>query len=207
MTVSGNVVLACRGAVELWDALDGRARPWPAQVIDAGMSVPIRLDRREVVVLVIDSSKEPCPEHPLPSVPGAVVSDIVGHWNVSDATGTPVDVPCPGNWARTPGWETFTGTLCFWAEFELDHARAAEAAFLDLGNVGDIAEVKLNGTTLGVRGWSPYVFELGQVCIAGLNRIEVRVTNSMANAYDGIQMPSGLLCPVVLRKVGHLARD
>ena len=37
------------------------------------------------------------------------------------------------------------------------------------------------------------------VSFQGVNRLEVRVTNSMANTFDGRQLPSGLLGPVVLR--------
>jgi hypothetical protein len=72
--------------------------------------------------------------------------------------------------------------------------------FLDLGQVGDIAEVALNGTTLGSRAWAPYVWAIDQICQAGQNQLEVRVTNSTANRMEGLQRPSGLLGPVSIRR-------
>ena len=48
-------------------------------------------------------------------------------------------------------------------------------------------------------GWAPYVLPLRGALREGVNHLEVRVTNSMANTFDGRQLPSGLLGPVVLR--------
>ena len=72
--------------------------------------------------------------------------------------------------------------------------------FLDLGQVGDIAEVLLNGTTVGARAWAPYVWAIDPICQVGDNQLEVRVTNSMANRLEGLQRPSGLLGPVSIRQ-------
>ena len=72
--------------------------------------------------------------------------------------------------------------------------------FLDLGQVGDIAEVVLNGTTAGTRAWAPYVWAIDPICQVGDNQLEVRVTNSMANRLEGLQRPSGLLGPVSIRQ-------
>ena len=75
-----------------------------------------------------------------------------------------------------------------------------ETLFLDLGLACDIADVRLNGVALGVRAWAPYVLPLGQTARSGLNELEVHVTNSMANTIQGLQLPSGLLGPIELRK-------
>jgi hypothetical protein len=72
--------------------------------------------------------------------------------------------------------------------------------FLDLGQVGDIAEVVVNGMPIGVRAWAPYIWAIDRVCRAGDNWLDVRVTNSMANRLEGLQRPSGLLGPVCLRQ-------
>jgi hypothetical protein len=198
--VEGRALLGRRGAVELWDALSGSTRPWPARESGDGLRVPLRLDRRQAAVLAVDPRRPADATHPLPDVPGDTVSRIAGNWQAFDAAGQQVAAPCPGDWAQAPGWETFTGTLQFRAEFDLDGAQANDAAYLDLGSVGDLADVWVNGASLGFRGWAPYLFDLGNACVAGRNRIEVRVTNSMANAYDGLQRPSGLMGPVQVRQ-------
>ncbi len=61
--------------------------------------------------------------------------------------------------------------------------------------MGDIAEVFLNGASLGARAWAPYTWAIGQHGQPGENQLEVRVINSIANRLEGLQMPSGLLGP------------
>ncbi len=202
--LQGQVILAAAGSVERWDASDGATRPWPAEAVAGGrrVRVPLRLERREAAVLAVDPQGTSDPRLATAAVPGAVVTGMAGPWTVTDAAGKPVDVACPGDWAQVAGWETFSGVLCCHASFTVPAAAAGlltAPLFLDLGRVGDIAEVWVNGRRVGVRGWAPYVLDVGAACRVGENRIEVHVTNSMANAYDGLQMPSGLIGPVCLR--------
>ena len=117
-------------------------------------------------------------------------------WEVRDLDGVAVAVPAPGDWARQRGYELFSGTLRYLTELTLP-APATEA-WLDLGQVGDSAAVFLDGQRVGVRMWAPYRVCLGSGLAAGTYRLEVRVTNSMANEYEGSQRPSGLLGPVTL---------
>lgn len=63
----------------------------------------------------------------------------------------------------------------------------------------DIAEVLVNDEPVGVALWSPYVIEVSDEIRTGDNTVQVRVTNSQANYYDGLQLPSGLLGPVRVR--------
>ena len=51
--------------------------------------------------------------------------------------------------------------------------------------------------------WAPYVVRVpAAIWRAGANRLEVAVTNSAANRYEGAMRPSGLLGPVTLRRHG-----
>ena len=103
---------------------------------------------------------------------------------------------CVGDWSHHPGLELFSGTLCYRTVFAIPDA--AEQVGLDLGAVGDIAEVTVDGNPAGVRMWAPYRVVLAGPVRSGRHRLEVRVTNSMANAYEGAQLPSGLMGPVQL---------
>jgi len=197
--IERRVSLATTGALELWDPMNGSTRPWPATAAGERLETAIRVERRQGVVLAVAPEGTPDPDAKFPLVPGNVAAPVPGPWQASDADGNPINVPCPGDWAREREWEIFTGTLCFQTEFELTDDLAAASLFLDLGAVGDIADVRLNGTALGVRAWPPYVLPVGQACRPGTNTLEVRVTNSMANAIQGAQLPSGVLGPVCLR--------
>lgn len=199
-TLEGGLSLAATGALELWDPLDGSVRAWPGRKVEARTDTWLRLERRQALVLMVDPQGTADSGVELPPVPGEVVAEITGPWTVFDASGQTVSVPCPGDWAQAREWETFSGTLRFVTDLSLPAGQENRQLFLDLGRVGDIAEVVLNGQPVGVRAWAPYVLEVGSACRSGLNSLEVRVTNSMANACDGLQMPSGMMGPVVLRE-------
>ena len=102
-----------------------------------------------------------------------------------------MDGPGLGDWAQRPGLELFSGTLDYRAP--LDTPAEADEVWLDLGHVGDMAEVRLAGAPCGVRLWPPHKVRLGRGLTPGPHRLEVRVTNTMANAYEGAQCPSGLM--------------
>ena len=197
--IERRVSLAAAGGLELWDPLDGSARAWPGRLSAGRVETLVRLERRQGLVLAVNPQGQLDPSAAYPLVPGEVALTIAGPWSATDTGGQPVTASGPGDWARQPGWETFSGTLCFRKEFELPADLAAKALFLDLGAVADIADVRLNGTALGVRAWAPYVLPLERRCRPGMNTLEVRITNSMANTIQGLQLPSGLLGPVCLR--------
>ncbi len=197
--LAGNLSLGSAGSLEYWNPLTGSIRPWPGRVIEGRTHTWLCLERRQGVVLVVDPQGEADPAVTMPPLPGEIICEIAGPWHVTDEAGQPVSLPCPGDWAKVREWEIFSGRLRFMTQFDLSPEQAEGHLFLDLGQVGDIAEVILNGQAIGSRAWGPYVFDLGQACRSGGNMLEVRVTNSMANAYDGLQLPSGLMGPVVLR--------
>jgi hypothetical protein len=199
--IEGDLSLEATGALECWDPLDGTARPWPAVRIDGRTRTHLRLERRQGLVLALDPRGELEPAAAPPRA-GAVLIELAGPRRAYDDAGSPLELPCPGDWAQLPGWETFAGRLRLQTSFALTPAQAQGPLFLDLGQIGDIAEVTLNGMSLGSRAWAPYIWALGQACRAGDNQLDVWVTNSIANQFEGLQRPSGLLGPTCIRGAG-----
>ena len=195
--IEGEAHLSVPGRVERWECWDGTIRPWPARREGDGMLVPLRLERRETAVFAINPRSEPDRYAILPKRPDAVIGPVTGPWMVTRPSGEAIALPGLGDWAQAAGWETFAGTLCYHATFEVPPGRSPR--FIDLGRVGDIADVRLNGVSLETRRWAPYVAALGDSVRPGANRLEIRVTNSIANRYYGSQLPSGLIGPVTLR--------
>lgn len=190
--------LAVCGALEQWDALDGSTRPWPASIIDGRLHTHLRLERRQSLILAVDPHGIPESSVPSQVFPSTILLDIPGPWRAYDEQGNQLALACPADWAQHTAWERFSGRLCFRTSFTLTGAQAAQQLFLDLGRVGDIAEVFLNGSALGTRAWAPYVLPFAQHCREGENQLEVWVTNSIANRLEGLQRPSGLIGPVKL---------
>ena len=186
--IAGQVRLAVAGEIAAWDPLTGGQRPVQAEAAGDGLRVALDLGRRESLVLAVDTR---APFVPPPALPRPTEERIPLdlRWEVRDLDGAAVGVPAPGDWARQPGYELFSGTLRYRTELTLP-TRAREA-WLDLGQVGDSAAVFLDGRQVGVRMWAPYRVCLGRDLAPGTHRLEVRVTNSMANEYEGSQRPSG----------------
>jgi hypothetical protein len=198
-TLDGELSLAVEGALEQWDALDGTSRPWPGTTVSGRTHTHLRLERRQSIVLAVDPQGQPDASVSTPPAPGDVLLDIPGPWQAYDEGGDRVALACPGDWAQQAGWETYSGRLCFRTSFVLTPALAGQRLFLDLGAIGDIAEVIVNDTALGGRAWAPYVWPIDEGVRAGENELAVWVTNTIANRLEGLQCPSGLLGPVTVR--------
>ena len=193
--IAGRVRLAVSGEIAAWDPLTGGQRPVEAEAAGDGLNVALDLERRESLVLAVDTRAPFVPPPALPQLTEERIPlDL--RWEVRDLDGAAVGVAAPGDWARQPGYELFSGTLRYLTELTLP-APATES-WLDLGQVGDSAAVFLDGRHFGVRMWAPYRVCLGSDLASGTYSLEVRVTNSMANEYEGRQRPSGLLGPVTL---------
>ncbi|MEW6751766.1 MAG: hypothetical protein AB1505_12435 [Candidatus Latescibacterota bacterium] len=192
--LAGRLTLDLCGAVQTWDPLCGEPRPVRVGMDAGKVWLEADLERRDSLVIAVDSR---LPFAPQPGPPALRREDVPAprEWEVRDAAGRAVPVPAPGDWAREPGWETFTGTLTYAAAVDLP---ACAEAWLDLGAVGDLARVSLDGRPVGQRLWRPYRLRLGEHLPAGRHRLEIDVTNTMANAYEGLQAPSGLMGPVRL---------
>lgn len=201
VAVDGILRLPGRRTVELWDPLSGTTRTATTRATEASTAVALSLDRRQGVVLVCHDQDAPLDALPTTTTerrPGPALLEVTGPWETRDESGRDLALPAPGDWSRCPGWELFTGTILYRRGLTLTATEAASAAFLDLGAVGDIASVRLNGEALGVCAWAPYRLPAKGLLRAGENSIEISVTNTRANAAYGRQLPSGLMGPVRL---------
>lgn len=104
------------------------------------------------------------------------------------------------DWRRWPGWERFAGTMRYRAALRIESAQAGAGFAVDAGVVGEIAELKINGKSAGVRIAPPYLWEISGLVQAGNNVLEIEVTNTAqvrwADAFSRGEPVSGLLGPV-----------
>jgi hypothetical protein len=61
--------------------------------------------------------------------------------------------------------------------------------FIDLGQVGDLAEVWVNGKLMGTAWKPPYRVDIGSAVSAGANRIEIKAVNLWVNRLIGDVQP------------------
>jgi beta-galactosidase/beta-glucuronidase len=79
----------------------------------------------------------------------------------------------------------YAGTAVYNTSVVLGAVPAGETVYLDLGKVGIMAEVKVNGQSAGGVWTAPYRVDISKLVIAGENSIEVTVVNNWVNRLIG----------------------
>lgn len=114
--------------------------------------------------------------------------DIKGDWQLSFVEGKP-SLPAPAKLTDLKSWTTlsdsaayFSGKARYRVTFDVPTAvRRGERAILDLGDVREVASVKLNGKDLGTAWHIPFQLYAGHALKAKGNVLEIEVTNLSAN--------------------------
>ncbi|MGO4301212.1 glycosylhydrolase-like jelly roll fold domain-containing protein [Leifsonia sp. RAF41] len=207
-TVRATATLPRAGEIVAFDAATGTLTEVPGRVDGRTTSVSLELGPGESVVLLVGS---PTAWEGLPVRPAAELGDaveLVSTWTVATATASE---PAFSEWGELDGLRPlsdpdllprFSGTARYTASF--DSRDDAAEHVLDLGQVFELASVRLNGVDLGSRIAPPYVFDVPAGVLAGRNTMEVEVTNTLAKAQPDFfsafaqQDPSGLLGPVTI---------
>ncbi len=119
--------------------------------------------------------------------------------------------------SENPKIKYYSGHATYETTFKCDKV---DKAFLDLGEVKDIATVEVNGINCGTSWMAPYRVDISKAVKKGKNMLKITVVNTWANAllgadngmppYDGIWtngkyrraeknvLPAGLLGPITL---------
>ncbi|MGD7705112.1 hypothetical protein [Microlunatus sp. Y2014] len=181
------LLLHPRHPVEVWDCFTGRR--WHPDAT-------VRLPRRASLLLAPAGGTDLPPEPTVGPLPGGPLA-LTG-WSARTADGGSWPAPALGDWTEVDELATWHGTIVLHCSVHLT-AAPATAVVLDLGRVGELARVEVNGRVVAELLWAPH----RAIVPAGLlqrgdNVIEVAVTNSSANHYEGALRPSGLLGPVTL---------
>jgi hypothetical protein len=88
----------------------------------------------------------------------------------------------------------FSGTAAYRRNFDLpaDRLEKGTRLMLDLGRVEPLAEVCLNGKSLGVLWKPPFILDITEAAKTGMNLLEVRVTGTWRNRLVGdTKYPNG----------------
>ncbi|HHX02101.1 MAG TPA: hypothetical protein GX739_05440 [Firmicutes bacterium] len=205
--IAGKAVLNQIGYVEMWDAWNGATWALPVEInADSSVNVDIKLSGRQSTVIVVDPGREPALK-PKPSATGCLgelhprtITDIITvseGWQIENPPQAMDLTQQLRSWTDFAGMEHFSGTLTYINQFYVDQAKGQlMQVLLDLGEVGELASVELNGCDAGVCLLPPYQFDLSEFVQPGLNEIKVSVTNSRANEFTDAKIRSGLLGPV-----------
>lgn len=191
------------GQAEQWDAWNGKTDlAFVSHIQDDKMVLDIRLDRRESLIIVVDPSKSASLNPIKESTEKYELKVLDEGWKILNAPVPKVRKLGLRSWTECPGMEEFSGTLVYENSFMLNSLMPdsipgkGQRIYLDLGRVHDIAHVQINGKSVGVKMWAPYIFDITQFISIGQNTIKIEVTNTIANRICGLKLPSGLLGPI-----------
>src|SRR5207342_3337277 len=99
-----------------------------------------------------------------------------------------------------PGVKYFSGTATYTTSFQAPNSGAK--TMLDLGTVNDIAEVSINGKSLGVLWKPPYQVDATGALKPGENELQIKVTNEWTNRIAGdrsLPAEKKILAPIQAR--------
>ena len=118
--------------------------------------------------------------------------ELSGDWNIrfDPKWGGPEDVISGQlkSWTEfdNSGIRYYSGTATYTKSFKLNHQDLKEhTLLLDLGNVKEMASVKINGTQLQVLWCAPFRFNITPFVQEGNNELEVEVVNMWPNRLIG----------------------
>jgi hypothetical protein len=189
---------------ELWDAVSGEIRKLPAFSFSKGRTtVPLEFAPFGSWFILF---REPTGRFTAvaPAAQGNTnfpafrqVHELTGAWTVKfrPDRGGPESIEFPDlvDWTRRPedGVRFYSGTATYVKTFDLPEGLAPSVSksrpFLDLGDVRQLAEVRLNGKALGVLWASPFRVEVTGALEAAGNRLEIEVVNFWPNRVIGDQ--------------------
>ncbi|MBV5314980.1 MAG: hypothetical protein JZU47_16880, partial [Prolixibacteraceae bacterium] len=176
---------------ELWDAANGKIISASAFEMQNGQtSLPLKLDPSGSIFVIfrkpITKTKGTSAENWQNFIP---VQELKTAWTVhfDPKWGGPetVSFPTLTDWSKNdhPGIKYYSGTATYETQFDLKEVTSS--LFLDLGKVKNLAEVTLNGVSLGVLWKPPFIVDIAKAAKVGENVLVVKVTNLWANRLIG----------------------
>ena len=160
---------------------------------------------------------------------------LPGPWDVAftPGWGAPEQIPFPElvSWPRHthPGIQHYSGRAVYRSTFSMETVPADSNVILDLGDVRDLAVVRLNDRDVGTLWLAPWRVDITDALQPGENRLEIEVVNTWNNRLAGDArlpeaerrtvllaatvnrdtplLPAGLLGPVTVQTHHILAVD
>jgi hypothetical protein len=193
---NGTLSFKNTGSVELWDPQTGVSKPLAGRLINGRTEMKFDLPQAGSCFVVFDHSKT-LNAASMPSHSKTVATiKLAQPWQLTfpDGWGAPRSVPIAElkPWKDldiSPEAKAFSGTATYTTNFTADKPKGTEHLMLDLGQVGMIAKVSLNGKNAGTLWCAPYQIDLGNALVAGKNTLTIEVTSTWFNrlVYDAGQ--------------------
>ena len=187
-------------APELWYAETGKSEPASYRIADGRTTVPLHFEPWGTVFVVFRQPVK-ARSRTLPKVVETQLATVDGSWRVSfqPGRGAPLSVTLDklASWSVNPekGVKYFsgTGTYAKTIQAPAQWFKPGAKLWIDLGDVKNLAEVTVNGRSLGIVWHAPYRVDASSVLKTGTNEIAIKVTNAWVNRLIGDQQPDATM--------------
>lgn len=217
---------------EIWDATNGNMRPLPQFTIEKnGTRIPLKFEPSESYFIVFsDEISDPVKGDNFPQP--QVLQEINSPWQVSFEPGKrgpakEILFEHLDDWAKSnnDSIKYFSGTATYKNNFINIDFKKDEQIFLDLGDVRNMARIKINGKEVGGLWTAPWRINITPFLNNSKNTVEIEVVNLWVNRMIGDSKlpqqerktwlannyfnptdplkPSGLLGPVKILKIKY----
>ena len=183
-------------AAELWHADTGKIERASYRIANGRTTVPLNLDPYEAVFVVF---RKPAatPSRTLPKQTETEVATVEGAWDVGfqPDRGAPAKITLDklSSWSDSAdeGVKYFSGTGTYTKTVQAPATwfKTGARLWLDLGDVKNLAQVSVNGRSLGIVWKPPFRVDATGVMKVGANAVVLKVTNLWVNRLIGDQQP------------------
>jgi hypothetical protein len=217
---------------ELWHPQTGKREKVSYQIRDGRTIIPLKFESWDAYFIIF-KGKASANAYTKPSESETQLTTMSGEWNIhfQQDRGAPSEIKVSElkSWSENEdaGVKYFSGTATYTKSINApaNWITKGSEIWLDLGDVKNIAEVKVNGKLVGTVWKSPFKVNVTSALKTGDNKIEINVTNLWVNrligdAQPGVTnkitfttmpfyqansklLPSGLLGPVKLISVAR----
>ena len=181
---------------EVWNPIDGSISPVSYTTDKGRTEVTLNMNPQDALFVVF---RKPANKNSV-VVPETVESErttITGEWEVrfQPGRGAPEKAAfnelTPWNENENPGIKYFSGTAEYIKTINIPEEWMSDNSklWLDLGEVHNLAEVAVNGESLGIVWKKPFRVCMSEGLKPGENRLSVKITNLWVNRLIGDQQP------------------
>ncbi len=181
---------------EIWHPENGKIEQATYTISEGLTKVPLHLEPNDAVFIVF-RNKAITPSRIIEKPIEKQLATFEGPWNVAfqEKRGAPSEMVfellTPWNENADAGIKYFSGTASYTKTIDIpvEWLNQVTTRWLDLGSVKNLAEVIINGQSLGIVWKSPFRVEVSTALKPGKNTLEIRVTNLWVNRLIGDQQP------------------
>lgn len=181
---------------EIWHPDTGKTESVSFTISEGHTTVPLYLEPNDAVFVVFaEKTKEKSVE--IPKAVERKLMQVNGPWTVyfqperGALKQAIFETLIPWNEKPDKGIKYFSGTASYKKTIDITENWMAdgEEVWIDLGAVQNLAEVKLNGKSLGIVWKKPFRMNISDGLTPGKNELVIEVTNLWVNRLIGDQQP------------------